>query len=244
MGRRRKGRRAAGSYVEVQLIKGALTSDNNSCRRSLHANAGYRLWILLSHASIWEAGVLGVPDRERARSRGPRSRQSTRSAPRQARRGPIRPNNAMIGGFHSSSSVSSHTPATSSNSPMAIASKAAQRGNRSPSAQARTYRHGRRSSPPGAQAVTSASAPSATTRSACSLHTWPLRCTSRRTTVSPASKLRTAPPPERTAHPIALRRFRASRRSTVQGCRRAFDHGGRGPASCVTVRTRGTKPWR
>lgn len=118
------------------MIKGALTSDNNSCRRSLHANAGYRLWVLLSHASIWEAGVLGVPDRERARSRGPRSRQSTRSAPRQARRGPIRPNYAMIGGFHSSSSVSSHTPVTSSNSPMVIASKAAQRGNRSPSAQA------------------------------------------------------------------------------------------------------------
>ncbi|TFV33810.1 hypothetical protein E4K10_40815 [Streptomyces sp. T1317-0309] len=147
----------------------------------------------------------------------------------------------MIGGFHSSSSVSSHTPATSSNSPMAIASKAAQRGNRSPSAQARTYRHGRRSSPPGAQAVTSASAPSATTRSACSLHTRPL-CAHR--VVRPSFQLRTAPPPERTAHPIALRRFRASRRSAVQGCRRAFDQGGRGPGSCVTVRTGGTKPWR
>lgn len=63
------------------MIRGALTSRNNSCRRSLFANAGYLIWTLRSHASIWETGVLGglstgsAPDlevREARKQRGQR----------------------------------------------------------------------------------------------------------------------------------------------------------------------------
>lgn len=53
------------------------------------------------------------------------------------------------------------------------------------------YRSGRRPCAPGVQAVTSASPVSVRTRSACSLHTWPERWTSRRATVWTVSKRRT-----------------------------------------------------
>ncbi|MFD3612170.1 hypothetical protein ACFWXA_29700 [Streptomyces atroolivaceus] len=91
--------------------------------------------------------------------------------------------NQDLGGFQSSRSVSCHIPTASSHSPAAIASNASVRTARSSCARACAYKAGHRACAPGAQAVTSASPVSATTRRASSLHTRPDRCTSRRTTV-------------------------------------------------------------
>ncbi|MEV0126611.1 hypothetical protein AB0I16_34560 [Streptomyces sp. NPDC050703] len=50
--------------------------------------------------------------------------------------------NHAVGGFHSRSSVSCHTPGARSHSPVAIVSNASVRTDRSPSARALAYRAG------------------------------------------------------------------------------------------------------